>query len=194
MFGNCLLVGAKRRKPVLAHAVEHGVERVGQLGSPSVIQRHHESHAGVARRLPHRVGDIAIHRFRQIRRAPDHQQADIVSLDRRQLALQVFAQQTHQKIHFRPRASPVFQRERIQRQAWQMQSRARLDDLARHLHARAMPRHARQMPPFGPAAIAIHDDGHMMRQALAVELFQQLCFLAAGRLPEVGVFHGAIFT
>src|ERR1700728_4200957 len=93
-----------------------------------------------------------------------------------------------------PGAPPILQRERIQRQARQMQSRARLDDLAGHLHSGAMPRHAWQMPPLGPAPVAVHNDRHVMRQAFAVELFQQLRFLATGWIPEVGVFHGVIFT
>ena len=68
MIGDGLLVRAESRKSVRANVIEHGVERVGQLGAPAVIQRHHELHARIARRQAHRVGDVLAHRFGKLLR------------------------------------------------------------------------------------------------------------------------------
>jgi hypothetical protein len=48
------------------------------------------------------------------------------------------------------------------------------------------------MASFGPAAIPVHDDGDVVREALGIEFVKKLRFLAVGRLPEVGCFHGEI--
>ena len=48
------------------------------------------------------------------------------------------------------------------------------------------------MPSFGPAAVAVHDDGDVVGETLGIEFVEKLRFLAVGRLPKVGCFHGEI--
>jgi hypothetical protein len=71
-----------------------------------------------------------------------------------------------------------------------MQPRARFDHFPRRLHACAMARDARQVPPLGPAAVAVHDHGEVVWEPLRIELFEKLRFFTARRLQEIAGFHG----
>jgi len=41
-----------------------------------------------------------------------------------------------------------------------------------------------------PAAIAIHDNGHVLRKAARIELLKQPRFITRSGLEEIGGFHG----
>ena len=116
--------------------------------------------------------------------AADEQEANIVLLHGGEFALQVFAQKAHQKFHFGLRAAPVFQRKGVQGEARDMQARASLDDDARGLHSGAVAGNARQMAALRPAAVAIHDDGEVLRQALGIEFLEKFRFFAVRVLQK----------
>ena len=111
-------------------------------------------------------------------------------MNRRHLALQVLAQQPHQEVHFGFRAAPVLEREGVEREARYFQPGARIYHLARGLHPGAVPCYARQVAALRPAAIAVHDDGEMLRQPLQIELFEKRNFLPIAGFQEIGWFHG----
>ena len=94
---------------------------------------------------------------------------------------QILPQQAHQEINFRLGTPPVLHRKRVKSERWNVQARAGFDDHSRGFHSRAMPGHARQVPPLRPAAVAVHDDGDMAGQPLRVEAFEQASLFAAGR-------------
>ena len=70
-----------------------------------------------------------------------------------------------------------------------MQARAGLDDHARGFHAGAMARDARKMAPLRPAAVAIHDDGEMLRKRAGIQFFEKLRFLAVAGFRSSAGFH-----
>ncbi len=67
--------------------------------------------------------------------------------------------------------------------------RTGFDHAASSRDAGAMTGNARQMPPLGPTAIAIHDDGDVARQAPRVELFEQAHLVSLRGLENLGGFH-----
>ena len=69
------------------------------------------------------------------------------------------------------------------------QACAGLDDAPSCAHAGAMPRDARQVAALRPAAVAVHDDGDVLGQALAVDLLQQSSFFLAGRFQLLRGLH-----
>ena len=74
-------------------------------------------------------------------------------------------QQAHQRAHFILRAGPILRGEGVNRQRFYAPIVAGADDAAQRLGAGAVTHRARQAAPLGPAAVSIHDDGHMARQA-----------------------------
>jgi hypothetical protein len=45
------------------------------------------------------------------------------------------------------------------------------------------------MAPLGPAAVAVHDDSDVSRQAPRIELFEQARLCAIGGLEQLGRLH-----
>ena len=105
-------------------------------------------------------------------------------------ALQVFAQQAHQKIHFRLRPPPVFQRKSVQRQARAIQPRASFDDHARGFHARSMPGNPRQMATLRPAPVAVHDCRDVNGKPVGVQLFEEGSLFGILGFERCELFHG----
>ena len=97
-----------------------------------------------------------------------------------ELGAQVPLEQHHQRADFGGRTLPVLDRERVERQHFEPEPRRGLDDVAHRVDAGAMPLDARQVPLPGPAAVAVHDDGDVARQAIGMNLPGELRFGAAG--------------
>ena len=70
-----------------------------------------------------------------------------------------------------------------------MKARAGFNDDASGLHAGAMAGHSRQMTALRPAAVAIHDDGEVLRQALGIEFLEIFRFFAVRVLQKFASFH-----
>ena len=79
------------------------------------------------------------------------------------------------------RALPVLDREGVERQHLDAQAGGPFDDVAHRVDARAVSLDTRQVTLRGPAAVAVHDHGHMSRQAVEVDLTGERLFRGAGR-------------
>ena len=98
--------------------------------------------------------------------AADHVEADVVAQQRLELEAEVALEQHHQRADFGGRALPVLDRKRVKGQDFEAQARRGLDDVADRVDAGAMAFDARQVALAGPAAVAVHDDGDVPRQAI----------------------------
>ena len=102
--------------------------------------------------------------------AADVANADIVVHHALHVALEIALQQPHQEVDFGTRATQVvLERESIQRQPRQPDARSRLRHQLHAFGALLMSQKALQRPVPGPAAVAIHDDGDVLGQALRLE-------------------------
>jgi hypothetical protein len=52
-----------------------------------------------------------------------------------------------------------------------------------------MPRNSWQMAALRPPAIAVHDDGEVLRKAFEIQFSEKLRFLAIGRFKKFAGFH-----
>ena len=95
---------------------------------------------------------------------------DVVAQQRVQLEPQIPLQQHHQRRDLGDRTLPVLDRERVERQDADAEPGRALDDLAHRLDAGAVPLDPRQVPLRRPAAVAVHDDGEVLRQPVEVDL------------------------
>ena len=168
---------------VLDAAVARGlahqrVEAVDQLGARAVVERQGQHHAGVALGHLARPRHALLHFLRQLLLPADVLQPDVVLHQRRQLHLQIAAQQVHQEVHFALGTLPVFGGEGIQRQRGNIEARSGLDGGAHGGHTRAMSRDTRQVAALGPAAISVHDDGDVVGQPLRIEAGVDLSLFA----------------
>ena len=66
-----------------------------------------------------------------------------------------------------------------------LQTRAGFDGGAGGLGAGAVAGDAREMALFGPAAVAVHDDGDVARQAGEIQFFEEFCFFSGDRAEGV---------
>ena len=69
-----------------------------------------------------------------------------------------------------------------------MQAGASFDDDPRGLHSGAVAGNAGQMTPLRPAAVSIHDDGEVPRQALQIEFLDKFRFFAVRVLQKFVFF------
>ena len=82
------------------------------------------------------------------------------------LGVQIVAQEPHQAGHLRRGAQPVVGRKREKGQGGDAEIGRHARDTAHGFGARPMAGGARQALVFGPAAIAIHDDGEVQAGAI----------------------------
>ena len=87
-----------------------------------------------------------------------------------QLALEHSLEQGHQKIDLITRARPVLRGEGIGSERFHAPITAESQRCFQGLNPCPMAHHPGQPPRLGPTAIAIHDHGHMGRDALRIEL------------------------
>jgi hypothetical protein len=45
------------------------------------------------------------------------------------------------------------------------------------------------MPALSPAAVAVHDDGNVLRKAFQINFIERGCFLGIRRLQQFSGFH-----
>ena len=91
----------------------------------------------------------------------DETQAHVVVVERTELALDRPAKQVQQQPDFRTRTLPVLTGEGEDRQHPDTGLAGALDDRPGRARARPMTGGARQTTRVRPAAVAVHDDGHM---------------------------------
>ena len=102
-------------------------------------------------------------------------------------AIQRVQEQLHQRLHLVIRAAPVFAGEREQGQRRDGQFQAAVDGAVDRACAGAVADHARAATAFGPAAVAVHDDGNVPGQLPGVESGPDFRFFVV----ESGGYGGA---
>src|SRR5207253_5328392 len=85
------------------------------------------------------------------------------------------------------RTFPVLDRECVERDDRQFQTSGGLHDLPHRVDPGAMSLHPRQFARSRPAAVAIHDHGHVPREPLQIDLVDERLFDRArfGKLGEI---------
>src|SRR5579859_337438 len=172
------------RMPVLLG--QNRVHGVHNFRAAAIVQRHAKHHALVPCRSFHRVANIVLHAFRQFVRAAQKSHADIVFLQERHFLTQILAQQLHEEVYFRFRAAPVFDGKRVQGKRVNLQPRAGLYGGTRRFSSGSMAGNARQVPLLRPPPVAIHDYGHVPRQATQIKFSEKKRLLGRQRSQRAG--------
>src|SRR5450631_991104 len=165
---------------------EYRVHRVDDLGAAAVVQSDTQAHAAVGGGAFGGFADVFLHRGRKIAGAAEKAHANIVFLDEWHFLAEIFAQELHEKISFGFGAAPVFDGKSVEGERFNVQAGAGFNGAAGRFGAVAVPRDAREMAALRPAAVAVHDDGHVARQTREVEFFEQLGFLDAHGAHALG--------
>ena len=109
--------------------------------------------------------------------SPDKFQPDVIALHQFQFLLEVGLQQLHQELDFARRtAQEILCREGIKREGRQPDAGGRLSHIAYGFHAALVAGNTWQMATFGPAAVAVHDDGDMFRELVGIQLAEEFSF------------------
>jgi hypothetical protein len=165
-LGDRLFVDGGRIEAAVAGFVGDAAHRVDQLAAAAVVYRQAEARAGVGGAH----GDGLVHLGqgggRNAVAAADDPNRDVLPHDRGPLFDHVLFEQVHQKVELALRPFPVLARQAIQGELFQVQAGGFLDGAANAGHAAAVPLDPRQVPPLGPAAVAVHDDRHVPRPAI----------------------------
>ena len=110
---------------------------------------------------------------RQSLDTPKEMNLHVVLVHLLQLFRQIIREQLHEEIHLRSGPLPVLCRERIDRKRIQFEADGRLKDVLECLDARLVTSRTQQALACGPAAVTIHNDGYMTRQALPLYIFKE---------------------
>ena len=150
---------------------EDGAGGVDDLGAGAVVEREGEGGAGVAGGglggPLHGVLNFA----RQFLDAADVFHADVVVVHALDVADEVVAQQLHQEVDLGlGTAQIVFEREGVEGDEGQVNARGGLDDELDAFGALLVAEEALEGALAGPAAVAVHDDGDVLRDLCRVEL------------------------
>ena len=155
--------------PALARPRQNIVDGVDQFAAPAVVERHVEPQAGAGGGLDDREIEVVLHFLGQFLDPADHLEADVVFLQVGQFLAQVVPQQGPQGLNLVTGPLPVLHRESVEGEGVDAQPAAGLDDLANRAHAGPVAGDPRQVPAFGPAAVAVHDNGNVARQTRSVD-------------------------
>src|SRR5690606_16150304 len=109
-------------------------------------------------------GDFVLQPLRKAAAVADQAQTDVVPDQAAGLALQSAQEQLHQLRYFARRPLPVLAAEGKQGQRLDAQPAARFGHHTGGLHPFSVTGVTRQGACLGPATVAVHDDGHMLRQ------------------------------
>ena len=121
---------------------------------------------------------------RQLFHPADDAKADVVREKGIELEPQVSFQQHHQRADFGGRTFPVFDRERVEGQHVDAETRRRLDRVAYGIDPRTVPFDPWEVPLRCPPAVAVHDDGDVGRKLLVIHLPGERLVRVAGRNPR----------
>ncbi len=136
---------------------------VGHLGARAVVEcQHQRPFREILGRLDDPV-QFALDVLGQRVGAADGEQADAVLDQVVQFALQEIVEEAHQAGNLLGGAFPVFDREGVQGDVADADRPRGVHDGADGFHAAAMAFQARQSTLFRPPAVAVHDDGHVLR-------------------------------
>ena len=119
----------------------------------------------VALRGFHHALEFAAHGPGQVLDAAGHAQAHLVFMQLVLVLLEEGLEQRHQAGHFVFWAHPVFGAEGVDGEIFDAVVAAGAQDGAQGIRAGAVPEEARPSALLGPAAVAVHDDGDVARDA-----------------------------
>src|SRR5690606_4940421 len=163
------LVDALGIELALRRALGDLARRVRDLLAAAVGQRERQRHPIEARGLRlhalEDLGDV----LRQPRAAADGAQADALVDELVALRDQELLEELHQRRHLEPRALPVLLAEGVERQRSDAEAAAGADRAPDRLAALAVAERAEEPLALRPAAVAVHDDGHVLRQVAQVD-------------------------
>ena len=163
--------------------------RRDDLRPPAVVDGDVEQHAAVAASAFLPDVELAPDVGRQLVRASDDPEPDVVVEQRLQLEPHVLLEQRHQQRHLGGGPLPVLDRESIEGQNPNPQPGGRLHHVPDRIDTRPMALHPGQMPLGRPPAVAVHDDGHVRRQTIEVHLSGERRFARTGRSPGQQLFE-----
>ena len=111
-----------------------------------------------------------------------------------ELEAEIALQQHHQRADLGGGTLPVLDGERVEREDFEAEPGGGFDDVADRVDAGAMAFDARQVALAGPAAVAVHDDGDVTRQAIELDLPGQRLFGPArgNPLQQLIEAHGVV--
>jgi len=132
------------------------------------VDAHHHPLAALHPRLQPvgGLGDLALHPVAETLAAAGDEDADSALVDLRELALERDLEEPHQAAYLSPRSPPVLGREGIDREDLHAELVARVHRALDRLDPRPVAVVDRAAPRAGPAAVAVHDDRDVMRDAL----------------------------
>src|SRR5262245_29432571 len=102
-----------------------------------------------------------------------------------ELAREVLAQELHQAVDLARRPVPVLAREGEQREVLDAELAARLDDGAHRVLADPVPVETRQSALLRPAPVAVHDDRHVGRESIVVELDHHTAMISSSLVLSI---------
>src|SRR5262249_39692228 len=140
--------------------------RVHQLRPAAVVDGQAKPHARVRLAEADVLVDLGQHLGRQSLAPADGAEADVPLHDLFALREEILVEEGHEEIELALRSFPVFGGETVERQLPDAEPAAFFDGGADAADALAMSLDARQVALPGPAAVAVHDDGDMARQAV----------------------------
>src|SRR5437016_13733062 len=96
-----------------------------------------------------------------------------------ELGRQVAAKERHEPVDLARRAAPVLGGEGIEREVADAAAPAGFDPRSDRFLADAVPLQAREAALLRPAPVAVHDDGHVARQARRIDLHHQTAMISS---------------
>ena len=138
-----------------------GLRGLDDLAAAAVAQGQGHDHLGAVGGGGDGLGQFALHRFRELLQVADGIKGDLIVLHLGEFPLQVAAQNGHQDPDFQGGALPVLFGEGEQGEIRDAQFPGQAGDDPDGLHPDHMALDAQQAAALGPAAVAVHDDGHM---------------------------------
>ena len=151
-------------------AVHVGPHSVEQLHAAAIVHGHDQRHPVVVLRLLPRLREGVARLLGQLVGAPDGHHAHVLFVQAVHLGQHRGGEQVHEADDLVLRALPVLGRERVDGQIAHAHVGRAADGFAHRLDTGLMAEQAVLPPLFRPAAVAVHDDGHMLRHRRSIEL------------------------
>lgn len=143
-----------------------GLRGLDHVPATTIVGAHREGDGLVVGRCGFGAGNEFLQHRGKARFVSNHLEADTVFVHGVDLFLQIGHEQVHEAGDFFFGTFPVFGAEGEQAQVGNAHFGAAFDDVSHPLGARSMAQGRWHQALFGPAPIAIHDDGYVLRQGV----------------------------